>query len=80
MKTQDLKVTTVRVEPEHWDFFTYIFGHKWGFYQFVMSQLFTALIHRLQSEGITSFQLTNESAFKPILDSILSSIRRDGVA
>lgn len=80
MKTDQLKVTTIRVDPDQWDFFQHVFGRKWGFYQLVMSQLFSALIQRLQSENLTSFQLHNESTFQPILDSILASIRRDGVA
>lgn len=80
MKTDQLKVTTIRVDPDQWDFFQHVFGRKWGFYQLVMSQIFAALIQRLQTENITSFQLHNESAFQPILDSILAAIRRDGVA
>jgi len=80
MKTQDLKVTTVRVDPEHWDFFAYVFGRKWGFYQLVMGQLFSALIDRLKSENLISFQLTNEQSFAPILESILKAIRRNDVA
>lgn len=80
MKTDQLKVTTIRVDPDQWDFFQHVFGRKWGFYQLVMSQIFAAIIQRLQTENITSFQLHNESAFQPILDSILAAIRRDGVA
>lgn len=80
MKTDQLKVTTIRVDPDQWDFFQHVFGRKWGFYQLVMSQIFAAIIQRLQTENITSFQLHNESVFQPILDSILAAIRRDGVA